>query len=225
MKINIIRLAAGIMTSAFLFAFTVPAKADRSTANSPLRHAQAVSESRMKQDIAEAFVEQAYENARLNSPFASFNAEQAAPLSFKSSPLADKMIDYAERFLGTRYRLGASGPKAFDCSGFTSYVFRNFGIELNRSSRMQYKQGTKVNIKDLRPGDLLFFSSRGSGKGRVGHVAIVAEVDAESNTCKFIHASVKKGVTYQTFPDGGYYSRNFIGAKRVIDDSHVEAYS
>lgn len=167
-------------------------------------------------DLSNRFVEQAYENARLNSPFASFSAVPAGS-QLKSTTLARKMVDYASSFLGTRYRLGASGPKAFDCSGFTSYVFRNFGITLNRSSSMQYTQGRKINIDNLEPGDLLFFSSARSGRGNVGHVAIVAEVDKDNGTCKFIHASVKKGVTYQTFPDGGYYERNFIGAKRMLD--------
>ncbi|MCF0218989.1 MAG: C40 family peptidase [Muribaculaceae bacterium] len=164
-----------------------------------------------------SFADSAFENARLNSPFASFNAQEEE--TSEASPLASKILDYATKYLGTRYRSGAAGPKAFDCSGFTSYVFRNAGgIELQRSSRDQYTQGEKVSVSSLRPGDLLFFSSRSSGKGRVGHVAIVASVDPENNTCRFIHASTKHGVTYNNFPDNGYYSRNFIGAKRVIDE-------
>ena len=164
-----------------------------------------------------SFVESAFENARLHSPFASFNAAEED--SSEASPLASKILDYAHSFLGTRYRLGAAGPKEFDCSGFTSYVFRHAGgIELNRCSRDQFTQGEKVSVGSLRPGDLLFFSSRSSGKGRVGHVAIVADVDPENNTCRFIHASVKRGVTYQNFPDNGYYERMFVGAKRVISE-------
>ena len=111
---------------------------------------------------------------------------------------------------------GATGPSAFDCSGFTSYIYRNFGIEIKRTSREQFTQGRNVNLADLQPGDLLFFSSRSSGRGRVGHVAMVASVDKENGTCRFIHASTKKGVTYQTFPDNAYYSTHFIGARRVL---------
>lgn len=162
-----------------------------------------------------SFVERAYESARMFSPFATVIPEPVKNTSVDFE-LADQMVDYAARFLGTRYILGASGPKAFDCSGFTSYVYKNFGIKLNRSSRDQYTQGEKVNMADLQPGDLLFFSSRSSGRGRVGHVAMVASVDRENNTCVFIHASTKKGVTYQKFPDGNYYSRNFIGARRIL---------
>lgn len=135
--------------------------------------------------------------------------------SNESNGLVDKMADYAAKFLGTRYRRGAAGPKAFDCSGFVGYVFKQFGFTLNRSSKAQYTQGEKIENTDIQPGDLLFFSSRSSGKGRVGHVAMVVDVK-EDGTMTFIHASTKKGVTYQKFPDNGYYSRNFIGARRII---------
>nr|WP_303643252.1 C40 family peptidase [uncultured Duncaniella sp.] len=123
------------------------------------------------------------------------------------------------RSLGTRYRLGATGPNQFDCSGFIGYVFRNFGFNLNRDSRSQYLQGEHIDKGEIKPGDLLFFSSRSSGKGRVGHVAMVVDVNNDGS-CRFIHASSsKRGVVYQNFPDNGYYSRHFIGAKRIIGTS------
>ncbi len=191
------------------------AKAEPVPEQTPMTTANSFSSS-SSDNITTHFLEQAFESARINSPFASFTAEPSEP-AFQSATLAGKMVDYASRFLGTRYRRGATGPKAFDCSGFTSYVFRNFGITLNRTSRMQYTQGKKINIDNLEPGDLLFFSCNSSGRGNVGHVAIVAEVNKDNGTCKFIHASVKKGVTFQNFPDGGYYDRHFIGARRVLD--------
>lgn len=156
----------------------------------------------------------AMENVRLNSPFAVINIEPVAD-DDENDILIEDMKKYAAGFLGTRYRLGSSSPKGFDCSGFTSYVFRNFGFELNRDSRSQFTQGQKVDKDQLKPGDLLFFSSRSSGKGRVGHVAMVTEVNADGS-CVFIHASTKWGVTYQKFPDGGYYSRHYLGAKRIV---------
>ena len=88
-----------------------------------------------------------------------------------------------------------------------------------RTSRMQYSEGEKVSRKDVRPGDLLFFSSPRSGKGKVGHVAMVVDVNERDNSLTFIHASSSKGVSYQKFPDGGYYSRHYIGAKRIIADA------
>ena len=69
----------------------------------------------------------AYESARENSPFATFEGETAA--SDDSTELIDKMKTSQPLFLGTRYRLGAAGPKQFDCSEFVGYVYRNFRIQ------------------------------------------------------------------------------------------------
>lgn len=169
-------------------------------------------------DTSEELVKCAYESARENSPFASMQAE-SQDNSDEHSLLIGQMKEFASQFLGTRYRLGAAGPKQFDCSGFVGYVFRNFGFDLHRDSRSQFLQGEKVDKNDLKPGDLLFFSSRSSGKGRVGHVAMVTDVN-EDGSCRFIHASSsKRGVVYQNFPDNGYYSKHYIGAKRIIGSS------
>lgn len=135
--------------------------------------------------------------------------------------LVDRMVDYASTLLGRRYVWGATGPKSFDCSGFTSHVFRQEGIELPRTSRMQYTQGEAVDRDELKAGDLMFFSSPRSGRGRVGHVGIVVDVDEDTNQVTFIHASTNKGITYQKFPDGGYYSKNYVGAKRVITEASI----
>ena len=169
-------------------------------------------------DTSEELVKSAFKNARENSPFAAME-EAGAANDDQYGELAGQMKDYAAKFLGTRYRLGATGPTQFDCSGFVGYVFRNFGFNLSRDSRSQYLQGEHVDKSDIKPGDLLFFSSRSSGKGRVGHVAMVVDVN-DDGSCRFIHASSsKRGVVYQNFPDNGYYSRHFIGAKRIIGTS------
>lgn len=136
--------------------------------------------------------------------------------------LANEMNDYAAKYLGIRYRLGATGPKAFDCSGFTQNIFRNFGMELNRTARTQYKQGDKVDLDDVKPGDLLFFSGRRVSKN-VGHVAMVTKVDEKTGELEFIHASSSKGIAYQKFPDNGYYSRRFLGARRILGSDGFEA--
>lgn len=128
--------------------------------------------------------------------------------------LADQIIDFAGSFLGRPYRRGAKGPKAFDCSGFTSYVFRQFDHKLAASSRTQFNQGEAIDTEDVRPGDLLFFSGRRAGK-TVGHVGIAIEVD-ESGNISFIHAARTGGIRIDKVQDGGYYSKRYIGARRVI---------
>lgn len=168
----------------------------------------------MSKLVTTTFLDQSLEDVSKYSPFAGI-ADLVTPPQVQPQ-LAHSMVNYAAKFLGTRYLLGGTTPRAFDCSGFVGYVYRNFGINLLRTSRQQFTQGDKVNVGELQPGDLLFFSCRSSGRGNVGHVAMVVSVDKESKSCRFIHASVKKGVTYQKFPDGGYFSRNFIGAKRIL---------
>jgi cell wall-associated NlpC family hydrolase len=77
------------------------------------------------------------------------------------------VVDIAKSYIGTPYRWGASGPNAFDCSGFTSYVYRQVGVSLPHSSRAQYGCGERVSRANLQPGDLVFF-----GKSRIHHVGI-----------------------------------------------------
>ena len=126
--------------------------------------------------------------------------------------IVDQVINYAYRFRGTPYRYGASSPRGFDCSGFTSYVFKRFGIELDRSSRGQIFDGVRVKKNDLQPGDLVFFQGR-SGRGGVGHVGIVTRVN-DDNTFHFIHSACSSGVTESKNTEA-YYSRRYVGACRV----------
>lgn len=115
--------------------------------------------------------------------------------------------------MGARYRSGQAGPNAFDCSGFTSYVFKNMGIDLNRSSRAQFNQGDPVDKEDLQSGDLVFFTSPSSGRS-IGHVGIVVDVDPLSGSFNFIHASTK-GVKVSNSNEK-YYSNRYVGARRVM---------
>lgn len=166
--------------------------------------------------------------SRLLISILTFSAAIAAPMTVSADPdpvvvetidgqetltKGTDIVEYAKNFLGRPYRRGSKGPKAFDCSGFTSYVFRNFDLSLGASSRDQYRQGVQVSKEDLQPGDLLFFS--GSRKsGAVGHVGIVTDVNADGSV-RFIHAASKGGIRYDRYPDGGYYSNRYIGARRV----------
>ncbi len=152
--------------------------------------------------------------------FLSLDFEAATELGEKfathptNTVLAGQIIDYATRYLGKPYRSGAKGPNAFDCSGFTSFVFNNFNISLSPSSSAQYTQGERITTADIQPGDLLFFAGSRGGKS-VGHVAMAVSV-SENGTVKFIHASHNGGIRHDVYPDGGYYSQRYLGARRVI---------
>lgn len=140
--------------------------------------------------------------------------EQKGALSAESLTLIGDLLKEANKHIGKRYVHGAKGPSAFDCSGFSSYVYKQFGYNLSPSSRTQYTQGVAVEKGDLRKGDLVFFTSRSSGKN-VGHVGIVVSADNEKGTFKFIHASIK-GVKVSEFE--GYYVPRYIGARRIITE-------
>ncbi|MCM1378311.1 MAG: C40 family peptidase [Clostridium sp.] len=135
--------------------------------------------------------------------------------SAASRSLSNDIITEAFRHLGKPYVWGAKGPSQFDCSGFTSYVYRQFGYSISPGSRIQYTQGRAVARKDIRKGDLVFFTSPRSGSA-VGHVGICVDSDQSTGTFTFVHASLR-GVKVSSITEN-YYSRRFIGARRVIAD-------
>ena len=125
------------------------------------------------------------------------------------------LLDEAMSHIGARYRSGSKGPYAFDCSGFTSYVFRQLGAgNIGASSRDQYARNMPVSRSEMKRGDLVFFTSPNSGRG-VGHVGIVVDVDPITHSFNFIHASSSQGVKITNSNDG-FYARRFIGVRRVM---------
>ena len=125
------------------------------------------------------------------------------PVSGKGSTV----VETAKKYLGAKYVYGASGPNSFDCSGFTSYVFKLHGVSLSRTAKGQYSNGTAVSRANLQPGDLVMFGPSASG---INHVGIYI------GGGKIIHAeNPSSGVTIDTI-NSGYYNKNYVGARRVI---------
>lgn len=148
----------------------------------------------------------------LQEDVAKREASAAYSLSAESSQMINDLLKEANRHIGKPYLHGAKGPNRFDCSGFSSYVYKQFGYNLSPASRTQYTEGVKVERNDLQKGDLVFFTSRSSGKN-VGHVGIVVSADNKTGKFKFIHASIR-GVKVSDFE--GYYVPRYIGARRII---------
>lgn len=116
------------------------------------------------------------------------------------------IVSAALALRGTPYRDGGSDPSGFDCSGFTQYVFARLGIALPREVRDQYREGTPVAADRIAAGDLIFFSTVAPG---ASHVGIAIDGD------EFVHAPSSNGVVRVEHLSAKYWTRRFVGARRV----------
>jgi cell wall-associated NlpC family hydrolase len=138
-------------------------------------------------------------------------AEFADSKPYHMPVLADSILERGMSLIGTRYRAGGTSEAGFDCSGFINYLFREeAGMTLPRSTReMINLNAPLVARNNLKPGDLLFFSTK--GRGRVSHAGIYLGDD------QFIHSSSKRsgGVRIDSLGDT-YWKKTFIEAKRAL---------
>lgn len=138
------------------------------------------------------------------------SADYIIILDGSMSALQAEVVAYARTFLGCAYVYGGNGPKSFDCSGLTKYVYKHFGYNINRTATQQLKNGVTVSKENLQPGDLVFFNSAGTGIDKATHVGIYI------GNGEFLHASNKKtGVTVTSLSDA-YRIRTYTTARRII---------
>jgi peptidoglycan DL-endopeptidase CwlO len=120
---------------------------------------------------------------------------------------ASSVVNKAFEFLGKPYVYGAAGPKAFDCSGLTMYVYSAYGISIPHYTVSQSQMGLAVSKDNLEAGDLVFFNT----EGFISHVGIYI------GGGQFIHASSgSKRVTVSDL-DSSYYKSRYVGARRLIN--------
>lgn len=124
-----------------------------------------------------------------------------------NSELGGQIVQTAMQYLNHRYVYGGSSPSGFDCSGFTMYVYSQFGYSLSHGATSQYNTGVRISKDELQAGDLVFFNPKGN---RVGHVGIYI------GDGMFIHASTREYLVRTDTLYSGYYCNNYIGASRVI---------
>lgn len=117
------------------------------------------------------------------------------------APTGARVVAYARKFTSVRYVFGANGPRSFDCSGYTSYVYRRFHVRLPRSSYAQMRQGRRVTGR-LQPGDLVFWEGG-------GHVGIY------TGNRQFISATVHRGIWNYSMSSWGRW-QPYTTARRIL---------
>lgn len=131
----------------------------------------------------------------------------------KSSPSAvsrgagevEQLLNRANSLIGVPYLWGGTTPKGFDCSGFVGYVFKASGISLPRTSFEMYKVGTPVKRDELKPGDLVFFSTYTDGASDVRiYIGGNRTIGASSG-----------GVDVRSLSES-YWDKHYFGARRVL---------
>ena len=129
-----------------------------------------------------------------------------------SNDAIENIVDHAKRFEGTRYKFGGTTKKGMDCSGLLYVSFADHDIKLPRTSYHMAEEGTRIKVKDVQKGDLLFFRTSRGAK-RINHVGMVVATENEEIT--FIHASTSRGVTVSSLRDG-FWNNAFVKATRIL---------
>lgn len=123
-----------------------------------------------------------------------------------------EMADYARKYIGTPYKYAGTNPKTgFDCSGFTSFVYKGFGYPITPASKGQAVLGNEVSMSKVQPGDLVFFAENGRD---VSHVAMVSRRDGKNVYC--IHSTTSRGVIEENITASKYWQDRLLYARDVV---------
>ena len=126
-----------------------------------------------------------------------------------------EFVSYAKKFLGTPYKYGSSNPKnGFDCSGFISHVFSHFNVKAPRSSVDFTNEGTTIDIRNAKPGEIILFTGSDNSSGRVGHMGIIT---SGGSSPQFIHSASGKNIGVILSNVTGYYKTHFVKVIRLLE--------
>lgn len=137
--------------------------------------------------------------------YSKLNWEAFAKTGIKNIKGSD-VVAKASKYKGVPYVFGGTTPKGFDCSGYVQYVFKELGGKLTRTADTQAEEGIFVNQKQLKPGDLVFFTTYEPGASHVGIYA---------GNGQFWNASSSRGVVLYNLSDN-YWRTRYYGARRVL---------
>lgn len=142
-------------------------------------------------------------------PSVSSPASLAPVIARPPEPIAVReLLRTALDLQGTPYVWGGADPATgFDCSGFVQYVLGEHHLSAPRTAAEQFHLGTRVDLKHIRAGDLVFFSTVAPGASHVG-LAISSE--------EFVHAPASTGVVRTERVRSTYWQSRFVGARRIL---------
>jgi len=127
----------------------------------------------------------------------------------RAHSIEKRIIEQYHRWEGTHHKMGGSGSKGVDCSGFVKAIYRDaFNIDLPRTTKEQARLGKPIAFKALQPGDLVFFKPPTYAR----HVGIYL------NRSEFVHASKNNGVTVSSI-DASYWKKYYWTARRILPDN------
>ncbi len=131
--------------------------------------------------------------------------------SNKKSNIAELVLRSARSYIGTKYKLGGTNALGMDCSGLLYSVFKEYDITLPRTSLEQSKVGEVISLKNVKVGDMIFFTDKKDGRN-VNHAGIISF--SHNGEVKFIHASTSKGVREDNL--AGYWLPFYFISRRVL---------
>ena len=132
--------------------------------------------------------------------------------SGKVNSRVQEILKDAQKYLGAPYKYAGNTSSGFDCSGLVCKVFDENNLKLPRRSEDQSNAGKEINIRDAKPGDLVFFAT--AGGTRVSHVGIVHDIGSDGEV-KFIHSSTSKGVIISSLNEK-YWNNAYLFVRRVL---------
>jgi cell wall-associated NlpC family hydrolase len=126
-----------------------------------------------------------------------------------------EFVNYAKTFIGTPYKYGSSTPaNGLDCSGFIMTVFGHFNIKTPRTSKDFTNEGVEIDLKNVRPGDIILFTGSDNSTGIVGHMGIIT---GAGNVPTFISSTSGKNIGVVESKLSGYWKTHFVKLIRLLE--------
>lgn len=140
-------------------------------------------------------------------------------IPYLSLDKVDSIINFGNNYLGKTYRYETPDGQILDCSGFISYVYGHYGVDLPRSSASLSSVTEKVSLSEIKKGDLIFFKGRNINSEKVGHVSMVTSVDVD--IIEMMH-SCSRGIIVEKYNSNRYYTSRFLFAGRLPQLASLE---